>query len=125
MNANHPKAWLWPDRVISKRESRRLREEHNRLVNETSALLEIELQLTALCVQLESAMRIEPMKPKLSPDNETAQGLIRELGLNELHAVAQAADDLHRANQLEMGAVEMNKRWVALENALNEWRAAE
>jgi hypothetical protein len=26
-------SWLWPDRVIGKRESRRLREEHNDLVN--------------------------------------------------------------------------------------------
>lgn len=41
-----------------------------------------------------------------------------------LLAVAQAAEALHRANQLEMGAVEMNKRWLALENALNAWRAA-
>jgi len=39
-------------------------------------------------------------------------------------AVAEAAEALHRANQLEMGAVEMNKRWHALENALNAWRAA-
>ncbi len=37
--------------------------------------------------------------------------------------VAQAADNLHRANQLEMGAVEMNKRWEVLLNALNVWRA--
>lgn len=27
------KTWLWPDRVIGKRESRRLREEHNTMVN--------------------------------------------------------------------------------------------
>lgn len=27
------KSWLWPDRTIGKRESRLLREEHNKLVN--------------------------------------------------------------------------------------------
>ena len=28
-----PRSWLWPDHVIGKRESRTLREEHNRMVN--------------------------------------------------------------------------------------------
>jgi hypothetical protein len=28
-----PAAWLWPDRKIGKRESRRLRDEHNATVN--------------------------------------------------------------------------------------------
>jgi hypothetical protein len=28
-----PHTWQWPDHVIGKRESRRLREEHNRVVN--------------------------------------------------------------------------------------------
>ncbi len=32
-------AWLWPDRVIGKRESRRLREEQNALVNSHADLL--------------------------------------------------------------------------------------
>ena len=31
--------WLWPDHVIGKRESRRLREEHNALANEQAELL--------------------------------------------------------------------------------------
>jgi len=31
--------WLWPDREISKSESRRLREEHNALVNLNADLL--------------------------------------------------------------------------------------
>lgn len=31
-------SWLWPDHVIGKRESRRLREEHNHLVNELAKL---------------------------------------------------------------------------------------
>ena len=33
-------SWLWPDRTIGKRESRRLREEHNALVNEHTAMLD-------------------------------------------------------------------------------------
>ncbi len=41
----------------------------------------------------------------------------------KLVAVAIAAETLHRGNQLEMGAVEMNRRWLKLEQALNEWRA--
>jgi hypothetical protein len=32
-------SWLWPDRVISKRESRVLREEHNAAVNTNAELL--------------------------------------------------------------------------------------
>lgn len=32
------KSWLWPDHVIGKRESRRLREEHNALLNEFARL---------------------------------------------------------------------------------------
>lgn len=34
------RAWLWPDHVIGKRESRRLREEHNRIYNERWELLQ-------------------------------------------------------------------------------------
>jgi hypothetical protein len=34
-----PQCWLWPDRVIGKRESRLLREEHNRVVNFNAELL--------------------------------------------------------------------------------------
>ena len=33
------KTWLWPDRKISKTESRALREEHNALVNVSADLL--------------------------------------------------------------------------------------
>lgn len=32
--------WHWPDRIIRKRESRRLREEHNALANSHAELLE-------------------------------------------------------------------------------------
>lgn len=35
-----PHCWLWPDRNIGKRESRRLREEHNALVNKHHAALD-------------------------------------------------------------------------------------
>jgi hypothetical protein len=33
-------SWLWPDRTISKRESRQLREEHNALVNASAELVD-------------------------------------------------------------------------------------
>ena len=33
------KSWLWPDRTIGKRESRRLRDEHNATVNDCADLL--------------------------------------------------------------------------------------
>ncbi len=35
-----PTTWLWPDRVIGKRESRELRETHNDLVNKHAAAME-------------------------------------------------------------------------------------
>ncbi len=41
-------AWLWPDTIISKRESRELREEHNRLVNSHADLLAALEALVAL-----------------------------------------------------------------------------
>ena len=34
------KSFLWPDHVIGKRESRRIREEHNAAINDMSELLE-------------------------------------------------------------------------------------
>lgn len=34
------KFWHWPDRIIGKRESRQLREEHNALANSHAELLE-------------------------------------------------------------------------------------
>ena len=40
-------SWLWPDHVIGKRESRRLREEHNAVVNSQAELLEA----CELCVE--------------------------------------------------------------------------
>ncbi len=40
MNTQHtPRCWLWPNHVISKRDSGPLREEHNALVNSHDALL--------------------------------------------------------------------------------------
>lgn len=33
-------SWLWPDHIIGKRESRKLREEHNAVVNSHAELLE-------------------------------------------------------------------------------------
>ncbi len=35
------KPWLWPDRTIGKRESRELREEHNRAVNDHADALRV------------------------------------------------------------------------------------
>jgi len=62
----------------------------------------------------------------LSPDNENAQEILRAVSRREAQpiAVAIAAEALHRADKLELGTVEMNKRWLALEQALNQWRAA-
>lgn len=34
------KSFLWPDHIIGKRESRRIREEHNAAINDMSELLE-------------------------------------------------------------------------------------
>ena len=35
------KFWHWPDRQIGKKESRRMRDEHNKLANEHSELLAV------------------------------------------------------------------------------------
>lgn len=40
-------AWLWPDHRIGKRESRQLREEHNKLVNSHADLVIASKQLIA------------------------------------------------------------------------------
>ena len=48
MSESKHSTWLWPDRTIGKRESRALRDEHNRLINSHAKLLEaIEQSLTA------------------------------------------------------------------------------
>lgn len=39
-------AWHWPDHIIRKRESRRLREEHNALYNSHAELLEAITRIT-------------------------------------------------------------------------------
>ena len=42
-------SFLWPDHVIGKRESRRIREEHNELANHAEALAKaLEAHLTAI-----------------------------------------------------------------------------
>ena len=42
-----PRCWLWPDRVIGKKESRVLREEHNALCNSHAELVKALDQLQA------------------------------------------------------------------------------
>ena len=60
------------------------------------------------------------------PNNADAQEILAAVTeySSLLLAVAKAAEKLQLGNQLEAGAVEMNKRWLVLEQALNEWRAA-
>lgn len=43
---NTPKFWHWPDHVAGKRETRRLREEHNAAMNSRAELLEALEHLT-------------------------------------------------------------------------------
>ena len=52
-------SWLWPDHAIGKRESRRLRDEHNATVNSRAELL-------AMCQRVESWLRELPSSEKES-----------------------------------------------------------
>jgi 3-mercaptopyruvate sulfurtransferase SseA len=42
-------AWLWPDHVIGKRESRRLRDEHNGAVNACAEMVDLCKRAATLC----------------------------------------------------------------------------
>ena len=55
--------WHWPDKIIRKRESRRLRDEHNKLAQEHAGML----------AALEQLERVES-----SPHSETVRFLARE-----------------------------------------------
>jgi len=48
-NAQHTRSWLWPDRTIGKRESRELREEHNRVINLNAGLLDTLRMVQVAC----------------------------------------------------------------------------
>lgn len=69
MIENTNTCWLWPDHNIGKRESRRLREEHNRMANEHHCLLEIERQLDALCNQMSAAGFVIPPNVRKAQTN--------------------------------------------------------
>ncbi len=63
-----------------------------------------------------------PCVPVAAPERDLT---VRSALFFKLGAVAQAAEALHAANQLEMSQAAMNDRWRVLEDALNEWRAGE
>lgn len=50
-------SWLWPDRNIGKRESRQLREEHNRTVNSHADLLAALREVAAMLADHPDAQR--------------------------------------------------------------------
>ncbi len=53
-------SWLWPDHVIGKRESRRLREEHNETVNAGAGLADA---LREVAESFEDAVRMAGHHP--------------------------------------------------------------
>lgn len=59
------KAWLWPDRHIGKRESRKLREEHNALYNEHARLIAAleEIDSEGYLPQIMQLLRV-PCRPR-------------------------------------------------------------
>lgn len=60
--------WLWPDRTIGKRESRVLREEHNKLANSHAELLAaLELALS----RAESDLRMWSVKHEGSVEHQS------------------------------------------------------
>jgi len=58
---NTTKCWLWPDHTIGKRESRRLREKHNALVNLNDELL-------AVCKEIEKHLHPDGFKDDTARD---------------------------------------------------------
>jgi hypothetical protein len=69
-------------------------------------------------------------KPALGASGKPVVASERDLAVQsavffKLGAVARAAEELFHAHQREMGFVGMAKYWLALEDALNAWRAGE
>jgi hypothetical protein len=77
------RSWLWPDHVIGKRESRKLREEHNQLVNHCVKLQEACNKMLAL-FQGPNGEFQEQYEDQLSVACEIADA-----------AIAEATKDLH------------------------------
>lgn len=74
------KSWLWPDHAIGKRESRRLRDEHNTLVNQGARMFEV-LQ------SIERSLNdIEKMARQITKDNGIAN-LVNEKAEWARHAI--------------------------------------
>lgn len=98
-------AWLWPDMMIGKRESRRLREEHNALVNAHTELLEREERIIkggaeslrhAQQERDEARKKVDPTKIMIQL-SAAMQELIAAaraafLDLEELNAEAESAE---------------------------------
>lgn len=91
MSADDFRFWHWPDRIIRLRESRRLREEHNRLMNDharlTSALAAFQNKLTEEEERqrgetLAKLLNLKQCRPTFDPPRyETAWGTKTALGL--------------------------------------------
>lgn len=88
MNADTFPSWQWPDHNIGKRESRRLREEHNRATNAHAELLEASHLLLGVIGSLWT-------RDSKGPDSETLAAYLGESG----DAYEKARLAIKRANQ--------------------------
>lgn len=72
------RTWLWPDRNIGKRESRRLREEHNAAI---SAAFELADTAKTVLIRLDLEAKEHPDTP--FPANALREDLRRDIALVE------------------------------------------
>ncbi len=72
--------WHWPDHVIGKRESRRLREEHNARMNERRELLHV----------LEKALPQIKRYRMTDPNGETCENPVLEEALEAIETATKA-----------------------------------
>lgn len=114
-----PNSWLWPDRTISKRESRQLREEHNALVNEYAELLKFHQDEAARKV-IDGVLAERTPKAK-SDDNSASQAKTQLESIREMVAALKAKRDAEEKDDDELEAissdplsVEVRSRWMEL-----------
>lgn len=109
-------SWLWPDRVIGKRESRRLRDEHNALVNRVAQL--VKENTTLLQVSAENDLQIAKLKSEQAMRVANANGYSQ--ALDAIAAYVRARND-GGISMADLSTIADNKLRTAHEAALRTY----